>query len=69
MTRSGRDLKASAPRAHSSAFQRASTRADILRETTSWRREIREMYDVYFVILTLLFALVSILYVFGCERL
>jgi len=27
------------------------------------------MYDILFVILTVLFAAVSILYVFGCERL
>jgi len=27
------------------------------------------MYDILFVILTVLFATVSILYVFGCERL
>jgi len=27
------------------------------------------MYDILFVILTVLFAVVSIFYVFGCERL
>jgi hypothetical protein len=34
------------------------------REKESW-----EMYDILFVILTVLFAAVSISYVFGCERL
>jgi hypothetical protein len=32
-------------------------------------KESRDMYDILFVILTVLFAVVSISYVFGCERL
>lgn len=35
----------------------------------AYERETGEMYDILFVILTVLLAAVSILYVFGCERL
>jgi hypothetical protein len=35
----------------------------------SEERKSEEMYDLLFLILTAIFALLSILYVFGCERL